>query len=53
MLASIMLVGSQFHLRIGNAGLDGSVADHLELNIEGRVALGQVDRESAGHGDEQ
>lgn len=39
-----------FNSRVGNAGLDGSVANHLELDIERRVALGKVDRDSAGHG---
>lgn len=41
------------YVRVGDLSLDGSVINHLELDIKRRVALGQVDRDSAGQSGEQ
>lgn len=38
---------------VGDAGLDGSVADHLQLHLEGRVALAEVDGHGASQGGQE
>lgn len=39
--------------RVGDTGTDTGLADELESNVEGRLALGQVDRGGAGQGGEE